>query len=160
MAAHRPGEVKRLKPTDLRSLLHRGKDCALKNDGKATWFKPIDRQVQASADDDNRANVGEVINGHWRACSISSGRLCSRSRRGPNFQFFLNRQLRPLLALPKEEFAILFITSPLTNYLVAVGAPAAQKLGRRSRQTRFHLGRFALRVCSLTVVIFVPSGQE
>ena len=35
-------------------------------------------------------------------------------------------------------------TSSLTNYLVAVGAPAAQKLGRRSRQTRFHLGRFAL----------------
>jgi hypothetical protein len=70
--------------------------------------------------------------------------LCGRPRRGPNFQLFLNRQLRPLLALPKEEFAILFITSPLTNYLVAVGAPAAQKLGRRSRQTRFHLGRFAL----------------
>jgi hypothetical protein len=37
--------------------------------------------------------------------------LRSRPRRGPN-QLFLNRQLRPLLGLPKEEFTILVIVGP------------------------------------------------
>jgi hypothetical protein len=48
--------------------------------------------------------------------------LCGRPRRGPNFQLFLNRQLRPILGLPKEEFAVPFIIGPGRVPLSLAGA--------------------------------------
>jgi hypothetical protein len=37
------------------------------------------------------------------------GELSSSLRSGPNFYLFLDSQLRPILCLSKEEFAVLFI---------------------------------------------------
>ena len=40
---------------------------------------------------------------------IVQAALGGSPRSGPNFQLFLSGQLRPMLRLPKEEFAVLFI---------------------------------------------------
>ena len=48
---------------------------------------------------------GRLVGGIY----IVQAALGGSPRSGPNFQLFLSGQLRPMLRLPKEEFAVLFI---------------------------------------------------